>query len=49
VGASLIRLVFQFSLEAGWAGGYDDLAGYQGEYDPGGVTPFVNLAFRLTI
>ena len=49
VGASLIRLVFQVSLEAGWAGGYDDLPGYQGAYDPGSITPFANLALRLTI
>ncbi len=49
MGASLTRLVFQFSLEAGWAGGFDDLAGYQGEYDPGSITTFANLAFRLTI
>lgn len=49
MGVSLTRLVFQFSLEAGWAGGFDDLAGYQGEYDPGSVTTFANLAFRLTI
>lgn len=49
VGASVIRLIFQLSLEAGWAGGFDDLAGYQGEYDPGGISPFANLAFRLTI
>ncbi len=48
-GVSLTRLIFQLSLEAGWAGGYDDLPGYQGEYDPTSVTPFANLAFRLTI
>ncbi len=49
VGASLIRLVFQLSLEVGWAGGFDDLAGYGGQYDPTGVTRFANLALRLTI
>ena len=49
VGASLTRLIFQLSLEAGWAGGFDDLAGYQGGYDPGSITTFVNLGFRLTI
>ena len=49
VGASLTRLIFQMSLEAGWAGGFEPLAGYQGEYDPEGITPFANLAFRLTL
>lgn len=49
VGASLTRLIFQMSLEAGWAGGFSTLDGFQGEYDPEGITPFVNLAFRLTI
>ncbi len=48
-GVSMTRLVFQFSVEAGWAGGYDDLPGYPGDYDPGGITPFVNLALRLTL
>ena len=49
VGASMTHLVFQMSLEAGWAGGFDDLPGYDGEYDPGRVTTFANLALRLTI
>ena len=48
-GISITRLVFQFSVEGGWAGGYDVLAGYPGAYDPGGVTPFVSVAARLTI
>ncbi len=48
-GISFTRLVFQFSVEGGWAGGYDGLAGYSGTYDPGGVTPFVSVAGRLTI
>ena len=48
-GISITRLVFQFSVEGGWAGGYDALAGYPGAYDPGGVTPFVSVAGRLTI
>ena len=48
-GISITRLVFQFSIEGGWAGGYEELAGYSGAYDPGGVTPFVNVAGRLTI
>ena len=48
-GISITRLVFQFSVEGGWAGGYDVLAGYPGAYDPGGVTPFVSVAGRLTI
>ena len=48
-GVSMTRLVFQFSVEGGWAGGYDDLPGYPGDYDPGGITPFVNLAVRLTL
>ena len=48
-GVSITRLVFQFSVEGGWAGGYDALVGYPGAYDPGGVTPFVSVAGRLTI
>ena len=48
-GISITRLVFQFSIEGGWAGGYEELAGYSGAYDPGGVTPFVSVAGRLTI
>jgi len=48
-GVSITRLVFQFSLEAGWAGGYDGLPGYSGAYDPASVTPFVSVAGRLTI
>ena len=48
-GVSITRLVFQFSVEGGWAGGYEVLAGYPGAYDPGGVTPFVSVAGRLTI
>ena len=48
-GISITRLVFQFSIEGGWAGGYEKLAGYSGAYDPGGVTPFVSVAGRLTI
>ncbi len=48
-GVSITRLVFQFSVEGGWAGGYDALVGYSGVYDPGGVTPFVSVAGRLTI
>ena len=48
-GVSITRLVFQFSVEGGWVGGYDALAGYSGAYDPGGVTPFVSVAGRLTI
>ena len=48
-GISITRLVFQFSVEGGWAGGYDALAGYPGAYDPGRVTPFVSVAGRLTI
>ena len=49
VGASMTRVIFQMSLEAGWAGGFSALDGFQGEYDPEGITPFVDLAFRLTI
>ena len=48
-GISITRLVFQFSVEGGWAGGYDALDGYLGAYDPGRVTPFVSVAGRLTI
>ena len=48
-GISITRLVFQFSVEGGWAGGYDGLAGYSGAYDPGSITPFVSVAGRLTI
>ena len=48
-GVSITRLVYQFSLEGGWAGGYNGLAGYAGAYDPGATTPFVSVAGRLTI
>ncbi len=48
-GASFTRLIYQLSLEAGWARGFDDLPGYQGEYDPMAATPFASLAARLTI
>ena len=48
-GVSITRLVYQFSLEGGWAGGYNGLAGYAGAYDPGAITPFVSVAGRLTI
>jgi hypothetical protein len=48
-GVSITRLVFQFSVEGGWAGGYDGLPGYSGAYDPGATTPFVSVAGRLTI
>jgi len=49
VGVSITRLVYQFSLEGGWAGGYNGLTGYAGAYDPGATTPFVSVAGRLTI
>lgn len=48
-GVSMTRLVFQLSLEGGWAGGYEGLAGYVAVYDPGAITPFVSVAGRLTI
>jgi hypothetical protein len=48
-GVSITRLVFHFSVEGGWAGGYDGLPGYPGVYDPGAVTPFVSVAGRFTI
>ena len=48
-GLSITRLVFQFSVEGGWATGYDGLAGYLGAYEPGAITPFVSVAGRLTI
>ena len=48
-GVSITRLVFQLSVEGGWARGYDGLAGYAGAYDPGAITPFASVAGRLTI
>ncbi len=48
-GVSITRLVFQLSLEGGWAGGYEGLPGYGGAYDPGAITLFVSVAGRLTI
>ena len=48
-GVSITRLVWTLSLEGGWVGGYDGLAGYPGVYDPGEITPFVSVAARLTI
>lgn len=47
-GVSITRLVYQFSVEGGWVGGYDGLAGYGGTYDPGASTPFISVAARLT-
>ena len=49
IGVSITRLVLQLSLEVGWAGGYDDLPGYQGAYDPGSRVPFTRIAGRLTL
>lgn len=48
-GVSITRLVYQLSLEGGWAGGYEELSGYAGAYDPGAITPFVGVAGRITI
>lgn len=48
-GASLTHLVYQLTLEAGWATGFDELPGHAGDYDPTSPTPFANLAARLTI
>lgn len=48
-GISITRLVYQFSVEGGWARGYDALPGYLGAYDPGATTLFVSVAGRLTI
>ena len=48
-GVSITRLVWTLSVEGGWVGGYDGLAGYPGVYDPGAITPFVSVAARLTI
>ena len=47
-GASITRRVYQFSIEAGWAGGYSALLGYPGAYDPGAITPFVSVAAQFT-
>lgn len=49
VGMSVTRFILQLSLEAGWAGGYSDLSGYHGAYDPGSRAPFMGLAGRLTL
>ncbi len=48
-GVSITRLVWTFSIEGGWIGGYDGLTGYPGVYDPGAITPFISVAARLTI
>ncbi len=48
-GVSITRLVWTFSIEGGWIGGYDGLTGYPGVYDPGAITPFISAAARLTI
>ena len=47
-GVSITRLVYQFSVEGGWAEGYDPMPGYSGAYDPSAITPFVSVAARFT-
>ena len=49
MGLSLTRLFFQFSLEAGWIGGFNDLVDYKGEYSPDSTTKFLDLSLRVTI
>ena len=48
-GVSITRLVYQFSVEGGWVGGYDGLAGYGGTYDPGASTPFISVAANKAV
>ena len=40
--------IFQSSVEAGWARGFDGVEGYVGDFDPSSGALFVNLAVRLT-
>ena len=47
-GVSITRLVYNFSVEGGWAGGYDGLVGYVGAYEPGARMPFISVAGRVT-
>jgi len=49
IGMSVTRFILQVSLEAGWAGGYSNLPGYQGAYDSGRRAPFMGLAGRITL
>jgi hypothetical protein len=50
-GASLNFLVIQLAAEAGWARGFDDVAGRAagGRYDPAAGSLFGNVALRLTL
>lgn len=49
-GASLSFLLIQLSAEGGWASGLDALQGRgPSEFDPGGGTPFLHVALRLTL
>jgi hypothetical protein len=47
-GVQFTYLVFQTSLELGWAGGFDDAEGYTGDYAPESSAVFANLGVRLT-
>jgi hypothetical protein len=48
-GISLNLLLLQFSVEGGWASGFEGAQRPAGRYDPGSGTPFFALAGRLTL
>jgi hypothetical protein len=47
-GLQFTYLIFQTSLEVGWAGGSNDFDGYTGDYRPSSSSGFANLGVRLT-
>jgi hypothetical protein len=47
--AMTFSIVLTIAVEAGWAGGFDSVPGYAGDYDPTSGTPFGALSFRLTL
>jgi len=49
-GASMtLGIVLTLAIEAGWAGGFDAISGWDGPHDPTASTPFGGLAARLTL
>lgn len=42
-------IVLSVTVEAGWARGFDPVAGYSGQYDVSGSVPFGSLSLRLNL
>jgi hypothetical protein len=47
--AMTFSIVLTMAVEGGWAGGFDAVPGYAGDYDSTSGTPFGALSFRLTL